>query len=194
MANNNSSKSNFLSVKQVADYLGVTRQTVTNWIRNGIFKAYRLPTGTLKIRNQEFLKYLQENNLFIDPEFFANDALKVLAVDDDPGVLQFLKDFFARNFPNYDFYTAENGVAGLIKVGEIKPDLLIIDIEMPEMNGMEVCKRILSDPEMEDIKIIIGTGYRDKYIDELEKLNVFAILSKPYTMDVLEETMSALQD
>jgi excisionase family DNA binding protein len=87
----------FFSVSEVAAYLNVTRQTVNNWIKNGRFKAYQLPSGTYKVHHNDFLQFLNANNLPVDPNVFPGRSMKVLVIDDDPFISDYLEEAF-RDF------------------------------------------------------------------------------------------------
>jgi CheY-like chemotaxis protein len=78
---------------------------------------------------------------------------------------------------------ASNGIEASIKLGTYRPDLLILDIFMPEMDGLEVCRSIRSEPELADMKVIITTGHPDHpKLDEVAELGFNSIFSKPFDL------------
>jgi CheY-like chemotaxis protein len=78
---------------------------------------------------------------------------------------------------------ASNGIEASIKLGTYRPDLLILDIFMPEMDGLEVCRSIRSEPQLADMKVIITTGYPDHpKLDEVVELGFNNIFSKPFDL------------
>ena len=85
-----------------------------------------------------------------------------MIVDDEADVLVFL----SYNFKNagYMTFTAEDGVEGLKKIREVKPDLVISDIRMPHMDGIELCKKMKSESETSDIPIVFLTADDDEYL------------------------------
>ena len=66
----------YITVNQVAEYLEVSKQAVNKWINNGELKVYRLPSGRIKILRSDFLSYLEENDLYVDHDFFKNSEKK----------------------------------------------------------------------------------------------------------------------
>jgi len=86
---------------------------------------------------------------------------KILLVDDDPDILQFL----SYNIKNegYEIETAENGIEALKKLDVFKPDLIILDVMMPEMDGIETCKEIRKIPEFSDTLITFLTARGEDY-------------------------------
>jgi CheY-like chemotaxis protein len=81
---------------------------------------------------------------------------KILAIDDEVDTLT----FYTELLEDYDFnpITARNGIEGLQKAREEKPDLIILDIMMPKKGGMKTYKELKADPELSDIPVIIITG------------------------------------
>ncbi len=84
---------------------------------------------------------------------------------------------------------AYNGIEACIKLGSYHPDLLILDIFMPEMDGVEVCRAIKNDPELSDLKVIITTGFPEHpKLEEASQLGFKTIYSKPFGLtDFLKE-------
>jgi CheY-like chemotaxis protein len=81
---------------------------------------------------------------------------KILVVDDEPDVLTYLVSLFEDN--NYNAITAIDGKDGMEKVQSEKPDLITLDISMPEKSGIRFYREMKADPELEIIPIVIVTG------------------------------------
>jgi CheY-like chemotaxis protein len=93
-------------------------------------------------------------------EVQSSDATpKVLIADDDPSVVRLLADHCARM--GFDVETASNGIQALLKAGRVKPDILVIDVNMPEVDGLSVCAHLL-DPARAPVNAIVITGSRDR--------------------------------
>jgi len=109
---------------------------------------------------------------------------KILIVDDDLSALEIYKDFLMEY--NYKVDVAHNGFEAGVKLMEFKPDLLILDLIMPELDGFEVCQMIKTTATTEHIKIIVMTGYdSDKTRDTLNQLGADLFLVKPVEPDIL---------
>src|SRR5690242_12118758 len=80
---------------------------------------------------------------------------KVLIADDDPAVLAFLADRCEKM--GFQVHTAQNGLQALIVAGRCNADVLIVDINMPEVDGLSVCTRLL-DPNGRAVEVIVMTG------------------------------------
>ncbi len=81
---------------------------------------------------------------------------KILAVDDDPVIQKFVREVLTRN--GYEVETAVDGVEAMAKLRQNRPDLIILDIMMPNMNGYDVCRAIKVDIYLKDIPIILLTS------------------------------------
>ena len=86
----------YITVNQVAEYLEVSKQAVNKWINNGELKVYRLPSGRIKILRSDFLSYLEENDLYVDKDFFKNSEKKIVIIDDDEQIFNLFKRFFHK--------------------------------------------------------------------------------------------------
>jgi CheY-like chemotaxis protein len=102
-------------------------------------------------------------------EFQSGDeAPRMLIADDDPSIVRLLADHCARM--GFDVDTASNGIQALLKASRTKPDILVIDVNMPEVDGLSVCAHLL-DPDRAPVNVIVITGSRDP--DTLERCEGF---------------------
>jgi CheY-like chemotaxis protein len=98
----------------------------------------------------------------------GHETPRMLVVDDDPSIVKLLADRCARM--GFDVDTAGNGVQALVKAKRIKPHVLVIDVNMPEVDGLSVCAHLLG-PDRRPINVIVITGGRDP--DTLERCEGF---------------------
>ena len=116
------------------------------------------------------------------PTLLKHRAAKILVVDDDDAIRELLIESLTMD-GKYLVKEASNGTEALIKLGTYRPDLLVLDIFMPEMDGLEVCRNICSEPELSELKVIITTGHPNHpKLDEVFKLGFTNILSKPFDL------------
>src|SRR6202163_2731349 len=98
----------------------------------------------------------------------SEETPRILIADDDPSILRLLADHCARM--GFDVETASNGIQALLKASRVKPDTLVIDVNMPEVDGLSVCAHLL-DPDRTPLNVIIITGSKDP--DTLERCEGF---------------------
>ena len=89
-----------------------------------------------------------------------NKQQKILIVDDDEKNIKLLANLL--EYYNYDYETAKNGIEALEKTGSYNPDLIILDIMMPEMDGFETCRRLKEDTATLHIPVVMVTALADK--------------------------------
>ena len=116
------------------------------------------------------------------PTLVKRELAKVLVVDDDQMVRRLLIEALSMT-KKYLIEEASNGIEASIKLGTYRPDLLILDIFMPEMDGLEVCRNIKAAPELKDMKVVITTGYPGHpKLDEVAALGYTHVFSKPFDL------------
>ena len=86
---------------------------------------------------------------------------KILIVDDEKDILEFLSYNLKKE--GFSIYTASDGLEGLEKTKKIKPDLIIVDLMMPKMNGIEMCENIRNDKKISNVIILFLTARSEDY-------------------------------
>ena len=116
---------------------------------------------------------------------------RVLVIDDDPGILNLVDT--ALNKRGYDVFTAANGTEGLNRIQDTKPDIVILDKVMPDIDGFEVARRLRREPDFAHVPIVILTG-ASQLGDKLDAFNAGAddYLTKPFEVDELAARLAAL--
>ena len=118
------------------------------------------------------------------PTLLKREVAKILIVDDDPTIRQMLIEALTMDQQkSYLIEEATNGIEASIKLGTYRPDLLILDLFMPEMDGLEVCRIIRNEPELSDMKVIISTGYPEHAkLNEMARLGFTNVILKPFNL------------
>lgn len=128
------------------------------------------------------------------PSVKSNLKQTVCIVDDDENILEIYKTKFEQS--GYTVLTATNGNTGLTLVREQKPDILLLDIQMPVKNGVEVIREMCLDPELKSIPIIVLSNVDDedmfREVGQLERTNFYLIkaLTTPQkAVDIVQEVL-----
>ncbi len=166
------------STGEVAKFCHVTPKTVVNWIDSGKIRSMKTGGGFRKVFRKDLIAFLKENNIPLGE--LNESAKRILVIDDEPEVAELLKDYMEYEDEIYSFEIAENGEEGILKIGLFKPDLVILDIYMPEIDGFKVYDMVKSTKETERVEFIFMTGYSGNDIeDELTKRGIKHFLKKP---------------
>jgi CheY-like chemotaxis protein len=119
---------------------------------------------------------------------------KIICINDDLGMLSLISLIFQKMGRRYEVITASSPAEGLELIASIMPDLILLDIMMPELDGFEVLERVKSDPKWRDIPVIMVNPDRDGYYrNRALKAGAVDFLSLPCTpRDLLEVVDKAL--
>jgi CheY-like chemotaxis protein len=110
---------------------------------------------------------------------------KLLIVDDEVAILEALTDILSVE--GYEVATAANGAEGLKRAGEERPDLILLDLMMPVMDGQEMLRRLKESPDLRTIPVVVMSAGR---VSKSE-LQGSRFLAKPFELDDLLDTVSA---
>ena len=117
----------------------------------------------------------------------------ILACDDEPLILECVS--YVVNKEGYKLLMAENGKDALIAAREHMPDLMLLDVNMPEMTGFEVCKQLKSDKKTRNIYIIILTAdVQSSHVSQANEAGADEFMSKPFSPRNLKIKLHELLD
>ena len=116
---------------------------------------------------------------------------RIMVVDDQPIVASLLEYMFRKD--DWDIVSCRDPVEAVQSVREIRPDLLTVDVRMPRMNGIELCRRLRGIPETRDVPIIVITGSaQSATADEAREARVDAYVTKPFSPKALASKIREL--
>lgn len=176
---------------EIAAFCHVTINAVKKWIASGKLMAFRTPGGHFRVNREDFLLFIEKYKLEIKDEMFP-DRKKVLIIDDEEDVITYIKGALEALNMGYIVETAGDGYEALIKVGDFKPELLVLDIRMPKIDGFEVCRRIKGDKSTRDIKILAVTAYGKDDIDRILQCGADYCLPKPIRLKEFQKNVQRL--
>ncbi|OGP16412.1 MAG: hypothetical protein A2Z79_10150 [Deltaproteobacteria bacterium GWA2_55_82] len=175
----------------VASYCHVTINAVKKWIASGKLLAFRTPGGHFRVNREDFIRFLERYKLEIKEEIFP-DRKKVLIIDDEQDIREFIKGALEAMGNGFLVETAGDGYEALIKVGDFKPELLVLDIRMPKIDGFEVCRRIKHDSSTSQIKILAVTAYGKEDIERIIQCGADYCLPKPIKLKDFQKNVQRL--
>jgi two-component system, OmpR family, response regulator len=178
---------------EAAKICKVSQQTIIRCFDNGSLKGFRVPGSRFRrIPRNELYSFMRDNGIPTDA--LESGKRKLLIVDDDQELVELMSDAFARD-GRFEIRTANNGFDAGMLVKEFRPDLVVLDIMLPDINGKEVCQRVRADDTLEQVKIICISGMveQDKVAD-LRAAGADDFMQKPFTVDKLVERACELLD
>jgi excisionase family DNA binding protein len=141
-----SANEDVMTTREAGETLGVAVRTVQLWVEAGVLPAWRTAGGHRRIARAAVEKLMAERQSDLSPVISKADpalpAFKLLLVEDDPNLLRLFMGVVARwNFP-VKLFTATNGFEGLVRIGEMRPDIVVTDLVMPGMDGFEMLRAL----------------------------------------------------
>lgn len=157
------SRRSFFTTFEISQICEVNPTTVQNWVKEKKLEAYVTPGGHRRVRREDLISFMKKFGMPI-PMQLEGAPTFVLIVDDEKSVIDLLTSLMRTGDQAIEIAGAQSGIEALLIIGERKPDLLILDIMMPGMNGIEVCQRLKSSPATKKIKIVAISGVLDPAI------------------------------
>ncbi|NTV70357.1 MAG: response regulator [Azonexaceae bacterium] len=184
----------YLTTREAAQSLGISLRTAQLWVENGQLDAWKTDGGHRRISRVSVQRLLdgaspaETNNMLAPP---SPERIRVLVVEDDSILLKLYKTVIASwNLP-IDIITAGNGIDGLIRVGKDTPDLMITDLSMPGMDGIQLIRLLAASSFREGLEIVVVSGLDKAQIDALGGLPAdISFFSKPVPFVQLKAIVS----
>ena len=168
---------------EAAEICRVSQQTIIRCFDAGRLDGFRVPGSKFRrIPRQSLVKFMKENKIPLDA--IESGKRKVLIVDDDAEIVELIVDVLDRD-GRFEIKTASSGYEAGMATEKYKPELILLDYMLPDVNGNIVCQAIKGNPEFENIKIIIVSGVvKQEEISQLLKSGAEDFIRKPF--DVTE--------
>ena len=178
---------------EAAKICKVSQQTIIRCFDSGQLKGFRVPGSRFRrIPRDVLYKFMKENGIPTDA--LESGRRKALVVDDDEELVELIRDALEAD-GRFEVRVANNGFDAGMMVKEYRPDILVLDVMLPDINGKEVCQRVRMDSTLDDTKIICISGMveADK-IQELKDAGANDFVQKPFEIESLMERMCHLLD
>ena len=168
-------------------------KSIINWIEAGHIKAYKTVGGHRRIKREDLIAFMQRQGMPIPDEMPANGRRKILVVDDDPIIVETIVQALEEDEHDYEVISAADGFEAGLQVNHFRPDLIILDIMMPDIKGNEVCRKIKENHDTRETKIIVLSAYLDDdKFKEMKSYGADMCFSKPLPLPQLKEEVARL--
>jgi len=145
---------------EAAKLCHVSPLSIINWVNAGRLPAFRTPGGHRRIRKEDLVRFMRDNGIPIpDALREGSGRPKVLVVDDDAGIREVVAEHMATRSESYEVMTAADGFEAGRLVATFRPDVVLLDLRMPGMDGFQVSRAIKADPVSAGTVVIAMTGY-----------------------------------
>ncbi len=181
-----------LTTGEAAMFCDVNIQTILRWCGKGIIKAHKLPggRGDKRIKICDFIDFLNKNHLPIPSELVPNNN-RILVVDDEPNMAKAINRVLKME--GYETRVASNGLSAGIMLADFRPAIITLDLNMPQMTGLEVIRIIRETPGTFPVKILVISATPHYELKQALDAGADAALSKPFDNESLIKTVANLK-
>ncbi len=178
---------------EAAKICKVSQQTIIRCFDSGQLKGFRVPGSRFRrIPRDQLYSFMRDNG--IPSDALDSGKRKVLIVDDDKELVELIADVLERD-GRFEVRSVNNGFDAGMMVKDYSPDLIVLDVMLPDINGREVCQRVRKDLGADDVKIICISGMvEEDKVDELKAAGANDFLQKPFDVEALLERICRLLD
>jgi excisionase family DNA binding protein len=176
---------------EAAEICRVSQQTIIRCFDAGRLEGFRVPGSRFRrIPRQNLIKFMKDNNIPLDS--IESGKRKVLVVDDDAEIVELIVEVLERD-GRFELKTASSGYEAGMATERFRPELILLDYMLPDVNGNVVCQTIRRNPEFENIKIVIVSGVvKEDEIAQLLKSGAEDFIRKPFNITELTDKITAV--
>lgn len=182
---------NLFTTGEAANICNVSQQTIIRCFDAGRLDGFRIPGSRFRrIPRDSLIKFMKENRIPLDN--IDTGKRKVLVVDDDAEIVELILDVLARD-GRFETKSASSGYDAGILTQQFRPELILLDYMLPDINGTVVCQTIKRNPELVGTKIIIISGVAEPSdIEELMKAGAEDFIKKPFDISELVDKIAGV--
>jgi excisionase family DNA binding protein len=185
-------KKDYYTTHEISRILKVDFTTVIDWCDQTKLLCYRTPGGHRRVRPDDLYAFMRRFGFPMSEELSASAPLKMLVVDDEDTVRSTVSRMLKLSWPEAEVETAKDGFEAGRKTALFRPDAIVLDINLPGLDGFSVCELIRTDPLTSHTRILAVSGNPDpQYRTRILAAGADAFLPKPFE---LEELVARLKD
>ena len=179
---------------EAAKLCHVSPLSIINWVNASRLPAFRTPGGHRRIRREDLARFMRENGIPLPEELRDGSGRpRVLVVDDEAGIRDVIADSLARRSAPYEVMTAADGFEAGRLVATFRPDVVLLDLRMPGLDGFQVCRTIKADSETAATVVIAMTGYHTVETEaRIVECGAVRCLSKPIEPSAVAAVIDAV--
>jgi len=193
------SRKSVFTTFETAKLCHVSPLSIINWVNAGRLPAFRTPGGHRRIRREDLIRFMRDSGIPLADELKEGSGrFKVLVVDDEANIRDVLVEHLSTRETGYEVMTAADGFEAGRLVATFRPDVVLLDLRMPGMDGFQICRTIKADPDTASTVVIAMTGYfspeTEARIQECGAVRCFAKPVEPSTISAFIDTVATGQN
>lgn len=178
------------STSEVATYCHVTADTIRKWAEAGRIRVFKTPGGHRRIRREDLIAFLRENDIPIHSDL-REGGVKVLVADGQEGIVSAVRRFLERSQSSFQIEAAGDGFETGRQMGVFRPDVVFLDLELPGLDGVALCRRLSEDPDFVGTRVIgMASPEHGDLPGRAVEAGAVGGLRKPFTPDNLRRVLA----
>jgi len=174
---------------EIAQLLKLPRRTATHYLQKGVIPSTQHPlTGAYTVQRDDLIAFMKAHGLDVEA---LEPKPRLLIVDDEPTVIRFAERALEKSGLEVEASSLSNGYEAMIAIGESTPDIIVLDVQMPLMDGREVLKAIRKGEKTKGIRVLAITGF-PQFLDEMKALGADEALAKPFDAEMFIDALRRL--
>lgn len=179
-----------LTTFETAALCHVNPLSVRNWIDQGKLPAYRTPGGHRRVLREDLEGFLRQHGIPLD----VSSTPRILIVDDEKAIVGLVERSVLEALPTAQVESASNGFDAGQKIHTFRPDLIVLDLKMPGLDGFQVCSDLKSDEQTRHIQVVAITGYyTQENVDRILACGASHCLKKPIDLASFQGLLQSLR-
>jgi excisionase family DNA binding protein len=176
---------------EAAEICKLSQQTIIRCFDNGQLKGFRVPGSKFRrIPHEALAEFMRQNHIPLDG--LEGDTIRVLVVDDDKEIIELFVDALGSD-SRFEITTAQTGYDAGLRTQQFRPNIVVLDYMLPDINGKALCHSIREDPSLQEIKILIISGIADPNdVEMLKNAGADDFIRKPFDIDAVIQRMIEL--
>lgn len=181
----------YLGTFEIAKMCHVSPGSVIRWIHEGKLSAVSTAGGHRRVPREEVAWFLKSLGMPVPGELENDEKIKVLIVDDEEPIRKLIQTVIKKHLRGALIEEAEDGFIAGTKLNSFFPNLVILDLNLPGLNGFRVCDFIRNAPQLKGSRILAISGLQDTDIQEkILRLGANDFLAKPFEVTRLREKIA----
>lgn len=169
----------------IGTLLQVDASTVSKWIDKGLLTAYRTPGGHRRVRRDDLKSFLIAHQMPV-PSELGDGTVRLLVVDDNKPTLDAIKRAFKPYAGQVELMFMSSGVEALLDLSELRPHGMLLDLNMPDVDGYQVCRQLRARAKLNSIKVLAMTSEPSPEVTRAAlAAGATVCLDKPISPDVV---------
>jgi CheY-like chemotaxis protein len=145
--------------------------------------SFVLPSGHHRVQPEDVAAFLRQHGMPVPDGLGTGSVPSVLVVDDDDDVRQLICRILGREYRTSE---ARNGIEACLMLGHNPPDILLLDIRMPKMDGVDVCREVRKDRRLAGMRTIVVSAHLDDTVRRQIDGLVDGYIEKPFSPEELQ--------